>query len=208
MYTQNLKTASISLLGLTFCISLCACSTTSETFDCPAGKGVGCKSISAVNHMVNQEEQPQGTLGSLEERGVQFITPLSAPVISIDSPRVEAVSEQTEIPLSNAIAVHRIQEEHLRVWIAPYQDAQGNLHEGSIVHTVLKPGSWQVRVTDSRVSDPGASDPGVSDPKVADSKVSDPSVVDPSVSDTIIDDTNTDNSGVADSHSSDSEGYP
>lgn len=208
MYTQNLKTASISLLGLTFCISLCACSTTSETFDCPAGKGVGCKSISAVNHMVNQGEQPHAPLGSLEERGVQFITPLSAPVISIDSPRVEAVSEQTEIPLSNAIAVHRIQEEHLRVWIAPYQDAQGNLHEGSIVHTVLKPGSWQVRVTDSRVSDPGVSDSKVADSKVSDSRAVDPRVVDPSVSDTIIDDTNTDNSGVADSDSSDSEGYP
>ena len=198
MYTQNLKTASISLLGLTFCISLCACSTTSETFDCPAGKGVGCKSISAVNHMVNQEEQPQGPLGSLEERGAQFITPLSAPVISADSLGVETLSKQrdasqSDIPLSDTMAVHRIQEEHLRVWIAPYQDAQGNLHEGSIVHTVLKPGCWQVRVTDSKVSD---------------SRVVDPRVVDPSVSDTIIDYTNTDNSGVADSRSSDLEGYP
>ena len=173
MYKQNLKTASISLLGLTFCISLCACSTTSETFDCPAGKGVGCKSISAVNHMVNQEEQPQGPLGSLEERGVQFITPLSAPVISadtrvVDSPGVEALSKQPEISFSDTIAVHRIREEHLRVWIAPFQDTQGNLHEGSIVHTVLKPGSWQVRAADPRVADPRISDTNIDDPGAVD----------------------------------------
>lgn len=167
MHTKTLKTASASLLGLAFCFSLCACSTTSETFDCPSGKGVGCKSISEVNQMVNQREQPHAPLGSLEERGAQFITPLSAPVISADSPGVETLSKQrdasqSDIPLSDTMAVHRIQEEHLRVWIAPYQDAQGNLHEGSIVHTVLKPGSWQVRVVD----------PGVGDPRVVDSLLS------------------------------------
>jgi conjugal transfer pilus assembly protein TraV len=188
MYTQTPKTASTSLLGLAFCFNLCACSTTSETFDCPAGKGVGCKSISAVNHMVNQEDQLHAPLGSLEERGVQFITPLSAPVISVSSPGVEAASDHAETPLSHTMAIHRIQEEHLRVWIAPYQDTHGNLHEGSIVHTVLKPGSWQVRVTDSRVSDP---------------KIVDQRIVDQSVSDTNIDDP-----GVGDPHSSNLEEYP
>lgn len=172
MYRQTPKTPSASLLGLAFCFSLCACSTTSETFDCPAGKGVGCKSISAVNHMVNQGEQPHTPLGSLEERGVQFITPLSAPVISADSPGVETLSKQSNIPLSDTMAVHRMQEEHLRVWIAPFQDTQGNLHEGSIVHTVLKPGSWQVRVADPRVSDPRVADSMGSDPEITDSQLS------------------------------------
>jgi conjugal transfer pilus assembly protein TraV len=184
MYIQLSKTASAPLLGLTFCFSLCACSTTSETFDCPAGKGVGCKSISEVNYMVNRGESPHASLGNLEERGLQSTPPLSAPVISadtrvVDSPGVETLFKQSDIPLSDTMAVHRIQEEHLRVWIAPYQDAQGNLHEGSIVHTVLKPGSWQVRVADSRISDPRVVDSRGSDLSIPDSRVNDTSIDDP-----------------------------
>jgi conjugal transfer pilus assembly protein TraV len=191
MYTQSLKTASAPLLGLAFCFNLCACSTTSETFDCPAGKGVGCKSISEINQMVDSNTRVQGRPGEgYVERGVQPTTPLSTPVISADTHVVDSPGVNTlpEISLSDTMAVHRIQEEHLRVWIAPYQDTQGNLHEGSIVHTVLRPGSWQVRVTD---------------PRVADSRVSDPSVSDASISDTNIDDP-----GTAGPQSSDSEEYP
>ena len=161
MYTQTPKIAFAPLLGLAFCFSLCACSTTSETFDCPAGKGVGCKSVSEINQMVDSDTRIQGRLGEGDmERGVQSVTPLSAPIISADTHLVHS--------LSDTMAVHRIQEEHLRVWIAPYQDTQGNLHEGSIVHTVLKPGSWQLRVADSRVSDPSISDANIDDPGTAD----------------------------------------
>ena len=167
MYTQTPKTASAPLLGLAFCFSLCACSTTSETFDCPAGKGVGCKSVSEINQMVDSDTRVQGRLGEGDvERGVQSVTPLPAPVISADMRVVDS--------LSDTMAVHRVQEEHLRVWIAPYQDTQGNLHEGSIVHTVLKPGSWQVRV-----SDPRAIDPSVSDANIDDANTDDPGTTGP-----------------------------
>lgn len=194
MYTQTSKTASAPLLGLAFCFSLCACSTTSETFDCPSGKGVGCKSISEVNHIVNQ-----GGLGDGEvERGVQFITPLFTPVISTDSAGVDTLSKPPAISLSDTMAVQRIQEEHLRVWIAPYQDAQGNLHEGSIVHTVLKPGSWQIRADDPRAVDPRASNASMNDASIGDT----------SLNDTSIDDANIDDSRAAHPHPSHSEEYP
>lgn len=149
MYTQLLKITFAPLLGLTFCLSLCACSTTSETFDCPPGKGVGCKSITEVNQMVNR-----GTMGGNVEEGAQSIPePSSASIMAAASLNVEnsesafgdkAFLHQADASLSDEFFVQRIQEEHLRVWIAPFQDAQGNLHEGSIVHTVLKPGSWRV----------------------------------------------------------------
>lgn len=129
---------SISVAGLT----LSGCSTTSESFDCKAGHGVGCKSISDVNQMVNQAH-----LGSLVESDATWIkdkqftlpsesAPLSVPVISADSLPVEHSKE---------LVVHRMPEEYLRVWVAPYQDQQGNLHEGSMVHTVLKPGHWHLK---------------------------------------------------------------
>jgi conjugal transfer pilus assembly protein TraV len=134
------------------CLSLGGCSTTSETFDCQSGKGVGCKSISTVNKMVNQ-----GSLGGEVEEGKQsLILPSSVPIMSTGSPGVEAsgntladktFSQQADIPLSDDFLVRRVSEEHLRVWIAPFQDVQGNFHEGSIVHTVLKPGFWQISDT-------------------------------------------------------------
>ena len=153
MDNRFLKTGSAVLLGLSFCLSLCACSTTSETFDCPAGNGVGCKSISEINQMVDQ-----GTLGSEMEKGKQsMVLPLSAPIMATGS---SAVESSAAIPFSDAIAVHRIQEEHLRVWIAPFQDEQGNLHEGSVIHTVLKPGYWQLRASPQRVDDSKVADLG------------------------------------------------
>jgi conjugal transfer pilus assembly protein TraV len=131
----------LSILGLGF---LGGCSTTSETFDCQAGKGVGCKSISQINKMVNEDG-----LGGDAEKGAQSMGgPSSIPIMSGELLKVEPVS----IPFSDEMVVHRIQEEHLRVWIAPFQDEQGNLHEGSVVHTVLKPGFWQIKPADSEVA--------------------------------------------------------
>lgn len=172
MIPSLMKTETVSVLGIALCLNLCGCSTTSETFDCKAGKGVGCKSISEVNQMIDQ-----GTLGNLVERNmdlrsaVQHSQPelplmaasLSTPLISKDYTTVERISLSQSIPFSNTLAVHRIQEEPLKVWIAPFQDAQGNFHEGSVIHTVIRPGHWHLkpltqvntttRIYDSRVSD-------------------------------------------------------
>ena len=142
------KIGSALLLGLSLCLSLCACSTTSETFDCPSGKGVGCKSISEVNQMVDQ-----GVVESEVEKGKQsMVLPPSIAIMATDSSVVEGDKSSAAIPLSDAMAVHRVQEEHLRVWIAPFQDEQGNLHEGSVIHTVLKPGYWQLKASPQKVS--------------------------------------------------------
>jgi conjugal transfer pilus assembly protein TraV len=162
-----LKSISASAFVASLCLSLCACSTTSETFDCPSGKGVGCKSISEVNQMVDR-----GTLGRDAEEGKQSILPLqslSAPIMATDPSAVERDKASAKISLSDTMAVHRAREEHLRVWIAPFQDEQGNLHEGSIIHTVLKPGYWQLKTSPQRGDDSRVDDSRVSDPTNLDS---------------------------------------
>ena len=133
---RSLKTGHKTLLALAIGGILSGCSTTSETFDCKAGQGVGCKSISQVNKMVNE--------GALEsEQETSSHTPLVSPVIANASVSSELSGQ--DIALSDDMVVHRIREEHLRVWVAPFQDHQGNLHEGTIVHTVLKPGFWHIK---------------------------------------------------------------
>lgn len=110
---------------------LAACSTTSETFDCQAGQGVGCKSISEVNQLVDQ-----GSLGTASQ-GFQ-------PVLLSPTLHDPSLPSAIEAPLLDGFQVQRVQEEHLQVWVAPFQDEEGNLHEGSVVHTVLKPGYWRL----------------------------------------------------------------
>lgn len=134
-----LKTALKNLFTLAIGFLLPGCSTTSETFDCKARKGVGCQSISQVNKMVDE-----GSL-SLENEGSAY-APISTPVITTTSLLPDSTSSLgQDIALSDDMVIHRIREEHLRVWIAPFQDQQGNLHEGTMVHTVLKPGFWQIK---------------------------------------------------------------
>jgi hypothetical protein len=88
------------------------------------------------------------------------------PEIRINTQDVEAIPEPIEAHLSDILTVHRVPEEHLRVWIAPFQDEYGNLHEGSLVHTVFKPGHWQLKASPQRAIDPRFSGPGANDPVV------------------------------------------
>ena len=118
-------------------ILLSGCSTTSEVFECEAGKGIGCKSISEVNKMVDT-----GKLANNEEPdSLKAVAPVFAQnnVNSQNNP-----IDGNQIILSDQTMVKRVQEAPLRVWIAPFQDEQGNLHEGSVVHTVIRPGYWQL----------------------------------------------------------------
>ena len=121
----------LSILGLA-AITLSGCSTTSENFDCKEGKGVGCKSITAVNKMVDQ-----GSFGDSDGSANLTLPVIAAP----KNPNIQYI----EVPLSDDLAINRVKEEHLRVWMAPYQDDYGNLHEGSVIHTVLKPGYWNIQ---------------------------------------------------------------
>jgi hypothetical protein len=119
-----------SLLGLT------ACSTASESFDTEATKGVGAKSISEVNRMIDRGEI-SGV--SSDERASKTVTPLvfTAP---LPSPSL------TPIVLSDNTVIHRQAEQVMRIWIAPFQDQQGNFYEASVVHTVHRPSFWSAQM--------------------------------------------------------------
>ena len=111
---------------LTVFLLLTGCSIPQDSFDCKYSKGVGCCSITEVNGMVNQ--------GRLGKKPFNDDTPLKDSVVLISPDSISA----------DSMVIKRITEEHLRIWLAPYQDKQGHFHEASIIHTVLKPGCWQV----------------------------------------------------------------
>ena len=97
-----------------------ACSVSGEIFDCKYSKGVGCHSITEVNKLLNE-----GKLKTFDAKARNTFK--NSNIISDNS------------------TLKRVTEEHLRIWLAPHQDEQGHFHEGSIVHTVLRSGFWQMQ---------------------------------------------------------------
>lgn len=109
---------------------LTACSTAEENFDSEATLGVGAKSISEVNRMIDQ-----GKIEGLSNGKEQVVAPVVSPV---------PIAASETLVLSDQTIVHRQPEQYLRVWLAPFQDAQGNFYESSVVHTLQRPGFWQM----------------------------------------------------------------
>ena len=113
---------------------LTGCSTASESFDTEATKGVGSKSISEVNAMIDQ--------GKIEGvKGDNDTSKVIAPVL-VQTP-MPTLNQET-IVLSDHSVIHRQPEQHMRIWMAPFQDANGNFHEAAVVHTLQRPSFWQV----------------------------------------------------------------
>ena len=132
MQKIHLKNTSPVLVGLI----LTACSTASESFDTEATKGVGAKSISQVNGMIDRGEIP-GVHS--DERATKTLTPL------VSTAPLPPVS-MTPIVLSDNTVIHRQAEQVMRIWIAPFQDASGNFYEASVVHTVHRPSFWSAQM--------------------------------------------------------------
>ena len=128
--SQAIANGVVSLCLLT----LTACSSASESFDSEATKGVGAKSISEVNAMIDQ-----GKISGV--KGDTDLAAVVSPVI-IKNP-IEVANPET-IVLSDQSIIQRQPEQHLRIWFAPFQDMNGNFHEAAIVHTLLRPSYWQM----------------------------------------------------------------
>ena len=111
-------------------LCLAGCSSMSETFDSVPGQGVGAKPITVVNHMVDQGQLKGSSLAGQNALSGQNV--LLGP----------SGHQQHTAPLIGLGPVQRQGEQTMRVWIAPYVDDQGYLHESSRVHAVIKPSTW------------------------------------------------------------------
>lgn len=108
---------------------LSACTSNNDLFDCPAGKGMGCKSISEVNLMVEQ-----GHFGKLDDEETAPLKTLAPVAMDFE-----------EISQTSTHNIERVPEQNLRLWIAPFQDESGNFHEESSIHTVVRQGHWKLK---------------------------------------------------------------
>lgn len=136
------------------------CTSYQEHFDCPPKEGVGCRSLSDVDQMVEEGKLP---LSNPEDTSQENATSeeKSQPCACKSPPCQEETKKEeepqfpppSEIILDNATAspkspdfweVERKGEEVIRVWVPSHQDEMGNYHSGAYVYSVLKSGSWEV----------------------------------------------------------------
>ena len=118
-------------------LSLVGCTGAKETFDCAPGHGVGCKSISQVNELENAQEAPIVPALNHETTNLAIqpvFKPYQRPVnLSLPFPKK---------PFGGAHSAARAPEKLLKVWIAPFEDEDGHLHEASYINALIQESHW------------------------------------------------------------------
>lgn len=157
---ENERKKALRVVKTAFAVALMVgvsgCASHRETFDCAPGAGVGCKSISQVNDMVDQTS-PQRSLsqsglsqtdssGTDESEKSGNQTPLSTFMntgvsdtdVSTNSAPLDLVSEvlvsETLVSPSGEAHARAAPAGVLKVWVAPFTDPEGNFHESALIH--------------------------------------------------------------------------
>jgi conjugal transfer pilus assembly protein TraV len=130
------KQLRISVLIGAFAI-LSGCTSLNSQFDCPMKPGVVCKSLDDVNTMVDQ-----GKLGGCSP----YSNPLST---SVSSRSLAVSSSDTHFKFSHDNPSTKV----TRIWIAPYQDKEGDYYTSTLVYRGIK-NRWDASSTKVR-SDSG-----------------------------------------------------
>lgn len=122
---------------LFFALALSGCASTlsgvggADGYACKAPEGALCTSVSGV-----YANSAQGMTKPAKPPGHQSLT--TTPVIY----------GATSIASDKTAAVHggpiRSNPRVLRLWIAPWEDADGDLHEAAFVHVVVNTGRWLI----------------------------------------------------------------
>jgi conjugal transfer pilus assembly protein TraV len=115
-----------SLLIYLSIVVLAGCTHSDSGFDCPMKNGVRCQSLDEINAAVDKGE----FIGKRHSVSHDQLA-----VIYATNGEFKDRSSLKATPI-------RYSEEVMKIWIAPYEDTSGNLHQASNVYVVAKPGRW------------------------------------------------------------------
>lgn len=113
-----------------FCsgLLLTACSSMNSNFDCPNKVGVLCKNLDQINEMVDRG-QIQGQSHTVSN------TARDTSTASTFQPFMTVANNYSGAPLRYGETVQRI-------WVAPFEDTEGNYHQDSVIYAIVKEGHW------------------------------------------------------------------
>ena len=122
----KLSTASQLLLISILGVFLSGCMGMGSKFDCNVESGGKCAPMHHINQMANY-----GFFGAFADKPYK-----------IDKLMLAERKENKKIQNIYAAAPMRSNEKIQQIWLGPYEDANGNYHEGSYVYVVVKSSSW------------------------------------------------------------------
>ena len=124
--------AAAAVLGLSGCASTLSGVGGTATYACQAPVGAQCTSVSGVYANAGQ--------GARQLLGTQQPRPVASGALGA-APTPSAITAPTPSP-AVAPAPLRTAPRVLRLWIAPWEDSDGDLHEASTVHVLIDHGRW------------------------------------------------------------------
>jgi conjugal transfer pilus assembly protein TraV len=113
----------------------------SDKLSCPVTQGVSCKPMSQVYEESAKANQPTELTQSVEA-GRGSVEPKPLPVRG--TTRMPPGAENGPVPL-------RTRPNVMRIWIAPWEDADGDLHEGAWIAMRLDDGGWNIEHVRERI---------------------------------------------------------
>lgn len=140
-----------SLLSITLG-TISGCTPYSESFDCPPGHGVGCKSLNVINQMVEDGKLPLEGVPlegneALENNSQKSGFPTGELIEASSGPSSHLlVKSSPQIPPSRAFS----RNTHIKVWMAAYEDEGDVFHAPSMIYAPLKNGPPVVEKKSSR----------------------------------------------------------
>lgn len=143
------KSASLLLSALLAALAGCSGLDASGSFGCRAPDGVNCQSLSGV-----YANSLEGTLPS------QQINKKDHDEDEDDEPEVKPYDNSTDkVSLSPKLMAApssgvpiRKPPQVLRVWVAPWEDDAGDLHDQSYFYTQIAPGKWVIEASRKQIT--------------------------------------------------------
>jgi conjugal transfer pilus assembly protein TraV len=141
------------------------------SFACKAPDGVTCMSVSGVYETSRQNALP-GQQPASSSAGSGAEPPASAPQSTRTSAGTEGAPGTRRPPLTSGTPL-RSAPRVLRIWLAPYEDSEGDLRDQTHIYVTLDRGAWQIEHTRRAIQDrfapiravipatPSAASPGV-----------------------------------------------
>lgn len=126
--------ATIAALTLTGCAGGLSGVGGSPNYGCQAPKGTVCTSVSGVYaNSLSGDRSPVWSILPAETAKATEDKTGTSPALAIES-----------TPPPKAPDGLRTAPRVLRLWIAPWEDSDGDLHEASIVHVLVNSGQWRM----------------------------------------------------------------
>ena len=106
-------------------------------YGCEAPAGTACASVSAVHAASLRRADVPGSIAPTVQPALPAPVAAAAAALAPALPGTEPAGAPESQSLRSAPRV-------LRLWVAPWEDADGDLHEASTVHVVVDHGRWLI----------------------------------------------------------------